>query len=58
MIGTFLVLEQQSSQIEFIEHGFLEFDCLKEFEDLVGYYIVYSYGNNYNHLFDFDLRGH
>ena len=54
---SYLVSEQKSSQIKFIEHGYLEFDSLKETVDFNGYYVVYSWGNN-NSLLDFDLRGH
>lgn len=53
-----LVSEQQSSEIKFIEHGFLEFDSLKDTVDFNGYYIVYSWGYNNNSLLDLDLRGH
>lgn len=54
---SYLVSEQKSSQIKFIEHGYLEFDSLKDTVDFNGYYVVYSWGNN-NSLLDFDLRGH
>jgi|LSQX01.2.fsa_nt_gb hypothetical protein len=56
---SFLVSKQESSQIEFIEHGSLRFNSLKDTADFSGYYILYSWGsNNNNSLLDLDLRGH
>ncbi len=56
---SFLVMKQESSQIELIEHGDLGFGSLKDTVDFSDYYVIYSWGsNNNNSLLNFDLRGH
>ncbi len=56
---SFLVSKQKSSQIEFVEHGYLGFNSLEDTVDFTNYYVVYTWGSNINNwLLDFDLRGH
>ncbi len=50
-----IVESQESKEIRVIEHGELEFES-----EITGggYYIVYSWGENYTIFNEFDLRGH
>ena len=55
---SYIVEKQVSNNIAFIEHRDLKFKALKVDEQLINYYIVYTWGSSDYPLSDLDIRGH
>lgn len=55
---SYIVEEQNGSEIKIVEHRKLEFKELRDIYDLDKYYIVYSWGESKYALADMDIRGH
>lgn len=55
---SYIVEEQNGSEIKAVEHRNLEFKELRDIDDLDKYYIVYSWGESKFVLGDMDIRGH